>query len=87
MVVYTRRGCTLCAAAEEAARRVTAGRADLDLVDVDADQQLYDRYTVRVPVVAVDGREVAELQVEPADLAAAVDAAVARRHAHGPGPG
>lgn len=77
VVVYTRRGCTLCAAAEQVARRVTEGRADLRVEDIDADPSLYERYTVRVPVVAVDGREVAEFEVREDDLVAAIDRAAA----------
>ena len=73
VVVYTRRGCKLCSAAERIAERVTAGRADLVVVDIDADPDLYERYTVRVPVIVVDGREVAELQVHEDALRAALD--------------
>lgn len=73
VVVYTRHGCKLCAAAERVAERVTAGRADLVIVDIDADPDLYERYTVRVPVIVVDGREVAELQVHEDELRAALD--------------
>jgi glutaredoxin len=70
VVVYTRQGCKLCEAAETIAARV-AGPADrLRLVDIDTDPELYRRYTVRVPVVAVDGREVAELQISEDDLRA-----------------
>ncbi|MBY5161098.1 glutaredoxin family protein [Salsipaludibacter albus] len=74
VTVYTRRGCGLCARAEELARR-EARRARLELVDVDADDDLQRRYNVRVPVVAVDGVEVAELVVEPGTIRAAVRAA------------
>lgn len=76
VTVYTRRGCHLCEAAEAAVRRLARRRADVVLVDVDADPALAARYTVRVPVVAVDGVEVAELEVDPATVRAAL--AVAR---------
>lgn len=80
VTVYTRRGCGLCARAEDLARR-EARRARLELVDVDADDDLQRRYNVRVPVVEVDGVEVAELLVEPGAIRAAVRAARrARRH-------
>lgn len=74
VVVYTRQGCGLCAAAE---RRVAveAGRAEVELVDVDTDPELQRRYHVRVPVVAVDGVEVAEVQVEPGVVRRAIRAA------------
>lgn len=73
VVVYTRRGCTLCEAAELLAQRVTAGRATLRIVDIDHAPELYERYTVRVPVVAVDGRDVAELEIHEDDLRAVLD--------------
>ncbi len=74
VTVYTRRGCGLCARAEDLARRESR-RARVVLVDVDADEALQRRYNVRVPVVEVDGVEVAELLVEPGTIRAAVRAA------------
>lgn len=74
VVVYTRQGCGLCATAE---RRVAAeaGRAEVELVDVDTDPELQRRYHVRVPVVEVDGVEVAEVQVDPGVVRRAIRAA------------
>lgn len=62
VVVYTRAGCGLCHRAERIVAR-EASRASVRLVDVDADEELVVRYGVRVPVVTVDGEEVAELEV------------------------
>lgn len=70
--MYGRAGCHLCADAEAIVRRLAGRRADVRVVDVDTDPALADRYTVRVPVVVVDGREVAELQVDPAAVRAAL---------------
>jgi glutaredoxin len=64
VVVYTREGCGLCRTAEELVAH-EADRAEVRLVDVDRDEDLLRRYHVRVPVVVVDGREVAEGQVAP----------------------
>lgn len=74
VVVYTRQGCGLCAEAE---RRVAAEarRAEVEHVDVDTDPELQRRYNVRVPVVVVDGVEVAEVQVPPGVVRRAVRAA------------
>lgn len=71
VVVYTRAGCGLCAEAE---RQVTAeGRgADVVMVDVDTDPDLQRRFHVRVPVVEVDGVEVAEVQVPPGTVRTAI---------------
>jgi glutaredoxin len=72
VTVYTRQGCHLCEDAIAVVRRVTAGRADVDLVDIDRDPDLFERYTVRVPVVAVDGVEIAEYQVAPEQVEGAL---------------
>lgn len=78
VTVYSRRGCHLCAVAEQDVRRMARRGADVVVVDVDAEPALTARYTVRVPVVAVDGVEVAELEVDPAVVRRALRAA--RRH-------
>lgn len=74
VVVYTRRGCGLCATAERLVAHEARG-ADVELVDVDQDPELQRRYHVRVPVVEVDGREVAEAIVERGQVRSAVRAA------------
>jgi glutaredoxin len=71
VVVYTRAGCGLCRRAEELVAR-EARRAEVRAVDVDTDPELQRRYTVRVPVVTVDGEEVAELEVAPGEVRRAV---------------
>lgn len=74
VTVYTRVGCHLCDEAVAIVRAAVGDRATVVLRDVDADPDLYERYTVRVPVVAVDGVEVAEYQVTPGQLDAALSA-------------
>jgi glutaredoxin len=73
VTVYTRAGCKLCAEAERVVAEVADGRADVEHVDIDADPALTARYTVRVPVVAVDGRELFELVVDADGLRAVLD--------------
>lgn len=73
ITVYTRRGCHLCAEAERVVEEVARGRAEVQLVDIDAHPSLRDRYTVRVPVIAIDGVEVAEFEVSPDQLRAEID--------------
>lgn len=82
VVVYTRHGCGLCATAEQQVA-AEASRAEVELVDVDADPELQRRYHVRVPVVTVDDVEVAEVQVEPGTVRRAVRAARRARRAAG----
>lgn len=72
ITLYTRTGCHLCEAAEAVIRSVAGDTADVRLVDIDAEPALTDRYTVRVPVVEVDGVEIAEFEVDPRQLAAAL---------------
>lgn len=71
VTVYTRQGCHLCEEAEAVVRRVARGH-EVRLVDIDADPAITERYTVRVPVVEVDGVEIAEFQIDPATLKAAL---------------
>ena len=73
VTLYTRKGCHLCADAEETVRRVAAGRAEVELIDIDDHPSITDQYTVRVPVVAVDGVEIAEYEVDPRLLVAALE--------------
>jgi glutaredoxin len=68
VTVYTREGCGLCRKAEETVAVVAGRRADVVLVDIDAVPAITDRYTIRVPVVAVDGVEHFEHEVDPLEL-------------------
>lgn len=67
MTLYERRDCGLCAEVYEALRRL---RVDVERVDIDADDALRDRYTLRVPVLRRDGDEL--------DAAGLEDGAIAR---------
>ena len=65
VVLYGREGCSPCTHARDALRRL--GREfgfDLHERDVDADAALAARYGDRVPVIAVDGREVSEGRID-----------------------
>jgi glutaredoxin len=72
VTVYTRAGCHLCREAERVVAELAHGRADVRLVDIDADPAITDRYTVRVPVVAIDDRELFEYEVDPDAFRAAL---------------
>jgi hypothetical protein len=56
-VLYSRRGCHLCEAAEDV---VVAYRADVVVVDVDRDPEARARFDLRVPVLEIDGMVAAE---------------------------
>lgn len=74
VVVYTRQRCGLCRQAEQLVADLAPRSVDVRLVDVDGDDDLLRRYHLRVPVIEVDGVEVA---------AAPVDADVVRRALRG----
>lgn len=60
VTLYTRAGCGLCRDAEDLLRKLQGViRFDVELVDVDADPAAYGGYSERVPVIVLDGREVA----------------------------
>ena len=71
--MYSRPGCGLC---DEAREVVMAERVRTPFgyreVDISGDDGLELEYGVRIPVVAVDGVEVFEIRVDPAQLAEAL---------------
>jgi glutaredoxin len=69
VTVYTRRGCTLCETAEQLA---AAEASRVVTVDIDADPHLQREYNLRVPVVVIAGRVVAEGVVRPGEIADAL---------------
>lgn len=71
-VLYTRRGCHLCAEAEDLL--VCAGRP-CELVDVDAVAAAAARYGLRVPVLEAGGRVLLEGRFDAARLARALSEA------------
>lgn len=72
VVLYTRRGCHLCEAVEDLLSH-HAPRARI--VEIGGDRALEGAYGLRVPVVTVDGRAVAEGRIDEASLMVALAAA------------
>jgi glutaredoxin len=70
VTLYGRPGCHLCDDARAALRRVRA-RIPFRLVEVDIEQDeaLHHRYLERIPVVALDGRELFDFFVDEESLA------------------
>jgi len=65
VTLYGRPGCHLCDDARAALERVRATLPfRLEEVDIERDDALMRRYLERIPVVAVDGYEVAEFFVD-----------------------
>jgi glutaredoxin len=71
---YGKPGCHLCDEAREVVERVRAThRFDLTEVDVSLDPLLHRRYGERIPVLELDGEEVAEFFVSEASLRERLD--------------
>jgi glutaredoxin len=66
VTLYTRPGCHLCDDARDAilALRGEVPPFDLAEVNIEQDDGLLARYLERIPVVAVDGEAVSELQID-----------------------
>jgi glutaredoxin len=73
VTLYTREDCGLC---EETEHLLSRARKlihfDLERVYIDNDKELRELYGDRVPVVTVDGKEVASAPVDEASLMAAL---------------
>ncbi len=74
--LYTRSGCRLCdETAAELARLADQLQFKVELVDIDADAEAYDRWWAEIPVV-VAGATVLRAPISMARLRAALLAAV-----------
>lgn len=75
VTLYTSAECGLCRKAEVVLRRLRAKiRFDLDLVNINEDDVLFRQFWDRIPVVMVDGQEVAAAPVDEKRLVAALGA-------------
>jgi len=75
LTLYTRRQCHLCDEMKAVVRdAVRTWDVTVDEVDVDGDAALLARYGQDVPVLALDGREVARHRLTPDALAALLQA-------------
>jgi glutaredoxin len=75
ITLYTRPGCHLCDEAREAilALREELPPFELSEVNIEQDEGLLARYLERIPVVAVDGEVVSELELKLDLLRASLD--------------
>lgn len=64
VTLYGRPGCTLCDQAEQFLRRISRRTPlAIDLVNIETDEALHRRYLFEIPVVAVDGVEIAKAPI------------------------
>ena len=69
LTLYGKPGCCLCDDARVAIEWVRARIPfELEEVDVSIDPDLHRRYGERIPVLELDGEELFELRVDPAEL-------------------
>jgi glutaredoxin len=69
VTLYSRPGCHLCEAAERIIRGlIPAGGFDLEVVDIESDDALLRRYMLEIPVLAIDGVDVAHAPLSRALL-------------------
>ena len=77
VTLYGRPGCHLCDEARATLERIRR-EEPFELVerDIEADDDLLRRYLERIPVIAVDGRELSDYFVDEPALKAALRSAV-----------
>lgn len=74
LTLYTKHGCHLCEHALEALERVRADHPFRLLErDIEADEALHRAYFERIPVVALDGEEMFEYEVDEQALRKALE--------------
>lgn len=77
--IYTKAGCTPCEVARRALADIgTRVPFTLEVVDIRGSEDTWVRYRHAVPVIEVDGREVARLRVDAAALERELAAAAGR---------
>jgi len=78
LLLYTRRGCHLCEAAED--MLVAHARAGtVEIIDVDGESDLQSRYGDRVPVLVANGAVVMEGRFDEPELARLLNSAESSR--------
>jgi thiol-disulfide isomerase/thioredoxin len=69
ITVYSREGCHLCDDALGVLRPLAAEFAvPVEVVDIEADDDLHRRFLERIPVVSLDGDELYDFFVDEEDL-------------------
>ena len=77
VTLYGRPGCHLCDDARVVLERIRETEPfELEEVDIEADDDLLRRYLERIPVIALDGRELFDFFVDEPALRAALRSAV-----------
>jgi glutaredoxin len=73
VTLYSQADCGLCVEVEGVLRKLQREiQFSLEIVDIESDKGLFDRYWDKVPVVVVDGKEVAGAPIDARRLRAAI---------------
>ena len=74
VTLYTKPGCHLCESVEQVVARVAARRQiDVETRNIESDPADFQRFQFDIPVVFVDGREVARHRLTVREFEAALD--------------
>jgi glutaredoxin len=74
VTLYTKPGCHLCESVEQVVARVAAKRKlDVETRNIEADPSDFQKYQFDIPVVLVDGKEVARHRLTVREFEAALD--------------
>jgi len=68
LVLYSRENCHLCDRLLAAVAPVIADRATLEIVDIDSDPALIERYGLRIPILVGGDRELSGFPLDTAVL-------------------
>lgn len=76
VTLYRKGGCHLCESVEQTVRTVQRAKPfELEIRDIEANPADLKRYKDLIPVVLVDGKEIARYRLAPFTLMDALDAA------------
>jgi glutaredoxin len=76
VTLYGKPGCCLCERAHALLERLRGGHQfgiepfEIEQIDITGDDALHKRFLVRIPVIALDGMELYDYEVDESDLVA-----------------
>jgi glutaredoxin len=63
ITVFSKQGCHLCEMAIETLRDLsTYNSFELEIIDITKDKEVFEKYALKIPVVALDGKEMFEVE-------------------------
>jgi glutaredoxin len=79
LTIYSKPGCHLCDEMKSLIHRVVAEQSNahdisIDEIDISTDRDLFDRHSLEIPVLLIDGKKVAKYRVSEAELTQMLDA-------------